>query len=153
MEAAKAESKALEAKFEDVFRDELRSLAEAIQNNSKSSDEAISTAKYVTARLTFGFSSLTLSQWNILRICSVTAVDAKRFQSIRWSRSPPRSLAYIPSFQQVWMDFLHSHPHRLSSRSHTSKIDYSCINFILRSIVPFIILFFASICLVLTSCL
>lgn len=58
MEASKAESKALEAKFEDVFRDELRSLAEAIQNNSKSSDEAISTAKYVTAWSTFGFSLL-----------------------------------------------------------------------------------------------
>jgi hypothetical protein len=49
MEAAKAESKALEAKFEEVFRDELRSLAGAIQTSSKSSDEAVLTAQYVSS--------------------------------------------------------------------------------------------------------
>lgn len=59
MEAAKAESKALEAKFEDVFRDELRSLTEAIKNSSKSSDEALSTAQYVHSKSNLLFKILT----------------------------------------------------------------------------------------------
>jgi hypothetical protein len=45
MEALKAESRALDSKFEEAFKEELRSLAEAIQQSSKKSDDASVTAE------------------------------------------------------------------------------------------------------------
>jgi hypothetical protein len=45
MEALKAESRALDAKFEDIFKGELRSLTESIGQSRKSSDQASSTAR------------------------------------------------------------------------------------------------------------
>ncbi|PVG00752.1 hypothetical protein CPB86DRAFT_700554 [Serendipita vermifera] len=51
MEALKAESRALDAKFEEVFKEELRSLADAIQQSSKKSDEANVTAERLSDQL------------------------------------------------------------------------------------------------------
>jgi hypothetical protein len=49
MESLKAESRSLDARFEEAFKEELRSLAEAITNSSKTSEEAQSTAQLVHA--------------------------------------------------------------------------------------------------------
>lgn len=51
MEALKAESRALDAKFEDVFKDELRSLTESIGNSTKASDDASSTVQEMSSEL------------------------------------------------------------------------------------------------------
>jgi len=45
MEALKAEARALDSKFEDIFKEELRSLTESIGQSTKSSDEASSIAQ------------------------------------------------------------------------------------------------------------
>jgi hypothetical protein len=45
MEALKAESRTLDGKFEDVFKDELRSLTDSIGQSTKSSDQASSTVQ------------------------------------------------------------------------------------------------------------
>lgn len=45
MEALKVEQRSLDSKFEETFKEELRSLAEAIASSSKSSDQATATAK------------------------------------------------------------------------------------------------------------
>lgn len=47
MESLKAESRLLDARFEEAFKEELRSLAEAITNSSKTSEDAQSTARLV----------------------------------------------------------------------------------------------------------
>lgn len=51
MEALKAEQRSLDSKFEEAFKDELRSLAEAVASSSKSSDAATVTAKNVADEL------------------------------------------------------------------------------------------------------
>lgn len=45
MEALKAESRALNAQFEEAFREELRLLATEIQNSGKSTNDAQTTAQ------------------------------------------------------------------------------------------------------------
>jgi hypothetical protein len=49
MEALKAESRSLDARFEEAFKEELRSLAEVITKSSKTSDEAQYTVRLVHA--------------------------------------------------------------------------------------------------------
>ena len=48
MEALKVEQRELDAKFEEAYKEELRSLATALSENNKSSDDASATAKYVS---------------------------------------------------------------------------------------------------------
>lgn len=48
MESLKTEQRKLDAKFEEAFKEELRSLAEAIADSSKSAEETQATAKCVS---------------------------------------------------------------------------------------------------------
>ncbi|KAG8759330.1 hypothetical protein FRC14_006170 [Serendipita sp. 396] len=51
IQALKEESRTLDAKFEEALRDELRSLREAINESSKSSDATSSTAQELSSEL------------------------------------------------------------------------------------------------------
>lgn len=51
MEALKAESRELDAKFEDAFKEELRSLTESIGHSTKSSDDTSSTVQEMASEL------------------------------------------------------------------------------------------------------
>lgn len=51
MEALKTEKRELDAKFEEAFKEELRSLATALSENNKSSEDASATAKELSTEL------------------------------------------------------------------------------------------------------